>query len=114
MKLPINIPIVSFFGRYWLLAGLFIVFLLLTLNEHIFQAIGTFVYAPPLCTLSLLLVVFLRHIFFAKSLDEDVRTGKFVEWWDDLLSPQEKARWILGVTCALFVGICQIIAALAK
>jgi len=59
-------------------------------------------------------VAFLRHIFWRKTLDEDVRAERFHEWWDHYLAPAEKVRWILGVTIGLFLGICQIIAALAK
>ncbi len=114
MKLPHNIPILSFLGRYWLLIVLFIAFLCLTLNETAFQRVGAILYAPALASAALLVVVFLRHIFFGKSLDEDVRTGKFNDWWDNVLSPAEKVRWILGVTLGLFLGVSLIVSALAK
>jgi hypothetical protein len=114
MKLPFNIPIVSFLGRYWILILLFVGFLFLTFNSALFTATGPLLYAPVLATLALLVTVFLRHIFWSKSLDEDVRTGNFEKWWDEALSPAEKVRWILGVTVAAFIGVCIIIAAVAK
>ena len=114
MKLSRNIPVLSFLGRYWLLLLLFVAFLLLTLNERLFQAVGAVLYAPVLATVAMLAAAFLRHIFWRKTLDEDVRTERFHEWWDQYLAPAEKARWILVVTLGLFLGICQIIAALAK
>lgn len=114
MKLPVNIPILSFLGRYWLLVVLFAVFLAITLNDSLFQKLGVVIYGPCLCTLALLIVVFLRHIFFTQSLDEDVRTGKFVEWWDNVLQPAEKVRWILVATIGFFIGVSLIISALAR
>jgi len=114
MKLSRNIPILSFLGRYWMLLVLFAGFLWLTLNETAFQKVGAILYAPALATAAFLIMVFLRHIFFSKSLDEDVRTGKFNDWWDNALTPSEKVRWILGVTVGLFLGVCWIVAALAK
>jgi len=114
MKLPVNIPILSFLGRYWLLFALFVVFLGLTLDDALFQKVGVVIYGPCLSTLALLIVVFLRHIFFAASLDEDVRTGNFTKWWDEVLEPAEKVRWILITTIGLFLGICLIVSALAR
>lgn len=114
MKLPKNIPILSFLGRYWLLCVLFAIFLAVTLNDALFRHVGTFVYLPALATGVVVVALFLRHIFFAESLDEDVRTGKFNLWWDNELSPAEKTRWILGFTLGTFLWVAIIAAALIR
>ena len=113
MKLQKNIPILSFLGRYWILLTLFAGFLLLTLNETAFQKVGAILYIPSLASGSLVVAVFLRHIFFPSTLDEDVRTGFYIEAWKQL-SASERVRWVLGITTALFLGVCGIAAALAK
>ena len=114
MKLPFNFPIVSFVARYWLLLLVFAGFFAATLNDWLFQHCGAILYAPALASVALLIVALLRNIFYSKTLDEDVRTERFHGWWETAITPAEKVRWILGMTGLLFLGVCIIMAALAK
>jgi len=114
MKLPFNIPVVSFFGRYWLLLLVFAAFFAASLNDWLFQKCGAILYAPALAAVALLIVALLRNVFYSKTLDEDIRTERFHGWWETAITPAEKVRWILGVTVGFFLGVCWIIAALAK
>ncbi len=111
-QLPFNVPILSFLARYWLCLVILVISVWAAQNKELFAAAWMFIYMPGLVVGALLMTALVRHLFYRRTLDEDVRTGDFVKWWDEELSRKEKVRWILGMTIALFLGICHLLSGL--
>jgi hypothetical protein len=103
----------TFFGRYWKLALLFIASFFLSWTDFAFGVAGTLIYLPVLAFGAVLVALAVRHYFFRKSLDEDVHSGFFVAQWQKL-DPRDRVIWNLLVMCVLFIGVCIIAAALIR
>jgi hypothetical protein len=83
-----------------------------------FGVAGCLVYLPVLSFGAMLLVLAIRHVFFAKSLDADAHPGDnapsfFVRHWNESLSPRERVFANLAMIAVLFLGVCWIAAAIA-
>lgn len=107
--------ILSFIGRYWILAVLFGISIAPTIPQIDlpFRELGAIIYAPSLVLGALLCALIMRHSFFPNTLDNDSHSGYFTTEWQKL-EPLERIKWNLIICSVLFVGSCMIFAALAK
>jgi hypothetical protein len=109
-----NIHILSFIRRYWFLLLTQVAASLLLLNDAIFQTLGTLLYPPAMVLMAINCTLLIRHLFYRRSMDSCVAVGNFVRDWHAELTRRERVFANLAVTSIFFLGVCIIVAAVAK
>jgi len=106
-----NIPILSFLKRYWLLLVMLALALVLCLTDLPFKLAGMFVFLPARGLGAIIVALLIRHLFFRQTLELDVDNGDFVTWWK-ALAPRDRVFANLAIMAVLFLGLCHIAASL--
>ncbi|MEO6846182.1 MAG: hypothetical protein ABI254_02920 [Chthoniobacterales bacterium] len=108
-----NIPILSYFTRYWILLTLLVGGILLWVSPEIYQHIGGFIELPMLYLGAWVIALLARHVFNFDTSDADAHSNWFSDHWKRL--PDEtRIRLTVYERIAYLLGACLIAAAIAK
>jgi hypothetical protein len=99
--------IIAFIRRYWIFIVGFFFFLWVSRTEIAFDWVGTIVHLPAYGLGAILAALLFRRIFFPATLDDDARSGYFVEAWKQLTAAQ-RVYCNLAVVIGLFWGMCYV------
>lgn len=113
MKPPSQLPIVSYFKRYWLLLILFGLFLAVSLNDLLFKVAGTLIYGPTLILGAMIVALLIRNIFNADTTDADADSGYTAREWKNQ-SAEFRLRWAKIEILVYFLGGCIVLSALIR
>jgi hypothetical protein len=108
----------SFVRRYAPLVIINVLLVALGRIDRVTYFVGPAFYVLELMFLVLLGVLFLRHTFMRRTLDEyavDPPDGesRLVKEWR-LLDPAERVKWTMVFICVFYLGGCLIAAAIVK
>lgn len=116
-----NIPIflLSFLKRYWKLLLVFVALVLLGKVDQVTYFVGPIFYLIEMTVGATVSAVFVRHVFYTKTLDAFSQQGEggapsdFENGWLGL-TPTERVKYSLFMVAVFFLGACWIAASLAK
>lgn len=102
-----EIPVISYFWRYWWVLALIVASVALVLSPTAFSVIDLFVYIPFAFALAFGLPLIWRYVFHSKTTDHDVRTGFYWKEYQKLM-PRDRVmlvtfQWVAYVIASALI-----------